>query len=257
VGVVRRGTGVPILPPADGSAPATLDPTPQTVPVNAWLGRTVAPTTDVFRLPDVRSPWVGRMNQGQQVAVASQWSGFYAIIMGDGSWGYVPQTHVELLPYLVKSVGPAAAPPSAAPSPNRTVGAFPEAQMTRLTPPNGDLARAVIEEAFAYNGVPYVWGGNTRSGVDCSGLVKNCYAAQGVYLPRRASEQARVGIEVPLDQMQPGDRVYFSVKKAYDHTGIYLGNGYFIHASRSRKKVGVDHLSTPLYGNSLSAARRL
>jgi lipoprotein Spr/probable lipoprotein NlpC len=64
---------------------------------------------------------------------------------------------------------------------------------------------------------------------------------------------------VPLDlsQLQPGDRLYFAVKgSAIDHTGIYLGDGYFIHASRSRGEVAVDRLNKPLYGRNLVAARR-
>ncbi|HEU4753766.1 MAG TPA: C40 family peptidase, partial [Armatimonadota bacterium] len=119
------------------------------------------------------------------------------------------------------------------------------------------LALAVIREAFRYQGTPYVYGGNDESGIDCSGLVKNCFAASGVSLPRRASEQAEIGQPVALDQLQPGDRLYFSVSKQYDHTGIYLGSGYFIHAGRGRGNVGVDHLSKPLYSRTLSAARRL
>jgi cell wall-associated NlpC family hydrolase len=64
---------------------------------------------------------------------------------------------------------------------------------------------------------------------------------------------------VPLDitQLQPGDRLYFAVKRAtIDHTGIYIGGGRFIHASMSRGKVAVDSLSKPLYGKNLVAVRR-
>jgi cell wall-associated NlpC family hydrolase len=56
--------------------------------------------------------------------------------------------------------------------------------------------------------------------------------------------------------LQQGDRLYFSGRRTHDHTGIYLGNGYFIHAGRSRGNVGVDHLSTPYYKRTLASARR-
>jgi cell wall-associated NlpC family hydrolase len=265
VGIVRRGA-VPVLPAADGAAPPDLVPAesaPAALPtpviqVSARLGRMLAPSTDAFRQPDPRAAWVARLKQGQQVAIVSQWQGWYAVVMGDGTQAYVPQTHVEVLPYEVKTVATAPAPaptPPPAPVPSSAVpldGAASWAQSA-----SSPVARAVIQEAFRYEGVPYVYGGNTESGIDCSGLVRNCFAAHGVQLPRRASQQAQVGEPVSLDQLQPGDRLYFSVKKESDHTGIYLGNGYFIHAGRSRGKVGVDHLSTPLYGSNLTAARRL
>lgn len=244
VGVARRGAA-PVLPPVGDLGPALAPEPPQAVAISARLGRTLPTSTDVYRLPDPRSAWVSRLGPGQHVAVVSQWQGWYAIVMGDGSLAYLPQTHLELLPYRVRSVAPAAPVPAVNPAgPPQTTASSP-------------LARGVIEAAFTYEGVPYVWGGNTGRGIDCSGLVRNCFAAQGVQLPRRASHQAMVGQEVPLDQVQPGDRLYFSVKKQFDHTGIYLGDGYFIHASMSRKKVAVERLDTPLYGRSLAAARRL
>lgn len=247
VGVARRGSA-PVLPAV---GPVGAPETPQqAVPVTARLGRAIKPTVNIFRLPDPQSTWLGKLKQGQQVAIVSQWQGWWAIVMGDGSHGYVPQSHVELLPFQVKSVTPARS--NAAPRAQVSRGNGAPLQQVSYTGP----ARDVIEEAYRYLGTPYVYGGNTQNGIDCSGLVKNCFASLGISLPRRASEQARVGMEVPLDQLQPGDRLYFSVKKQHDHTGIYLGNGYFIHAARSRGKVTVDHLSTPLYGNHLDAARR-
>lgn len=258
IGVARRG-GPPILPPVEGtsivpdSVIAAPPPAPAQVTVNARLGRMIAYQTDVYKLPDPRSQWVGKVSQGQQVAIVSQWEGWYAIVMGNGTQAYVPQTSVEVLPYQVKTVSPVA--PTPPPAPTVTSG------QTLLGPGGGPESapahiRALIQEAFKYEGTPYVYGGNGSSGIDCSGLVKNCFASLGVSLPRRASEQATVGTSAPLSELQPGDRLYFSVKRQFDHTGIYLGNGYFIHASASRKKVAVDHLSTPLYGTHLEAARR-
>jgi cell wall-associated NlpC family hydrolase len=253
VGVIRRG-GVPILPsvgPGLGPDVAPPPAAPSQVAVTGRLGRALSVSVNVFRLPDAQSQWLGALKLGQQVAVVSQWQGWWAIVMGDGSQGYVPQSHVELLPFQVKSVAPvtpsggvtATPPPTAPSSPLRTIS-------------DEGVARSVIEEAYRYVGTPYVYGGNTESGIDCSGLVRNCFAAKGMALPRRASEQARLGQAVPLAELQPGDRLYFSVSHENDHTGIYLGNGYFIHAARSRGKVSVDHLSTPLFGNNLTGARR-
>jgi cell wall-associated NlpC family hydrolase len=258
IGVARRGS-VPILPSTDGILPAEAAapsaPAVAPVPVSARLGKMLAPSTDAYRLPDARSQWVGKVPQGQKVAIVSQWQGWFAILMGDGSQAYVPQTHVEVLPYQVKSVVPARIEPPAEPASQPVQASFNRA-IVQPVASNNIFARAVIEEAFRYEGTKYVWGGNTTGGIDCSGLVKNCFAACGVSLPRRAGEQAQIGEDVPFDQLQPGDRLYFSVKKTNDHTGIYLGDGYFIHAGRSRGAVGVDHLSTPLYRDNLTSARR-
>ncbi len=247
-----------MLPPADGTLPEGWDdpapPPGKTVSLDARLGKILAPVSDVLRMPDARSPRIGTVRQDQQVALLGLWQGWLSILMSDGSQGFVPQAHVELLPYVVKSVRLSAPdPPPSPPTLPSPLASLPQG----LATPSPGPARAVIEEAFRYSGVRYVWGGNDTRGVDCSGLVKNCFARAGISLPRRASQQAAVGQPVPLDQLQAGDRIYFSVSKSFDHTGIYLGNGYFIHAARSRGRVGVDHLSSPLYGRSLSAARRL
>ena len=254
IGIARRGSAVPVLPSV-GEAPLTGTPAEAQpggqMPVNARLGRTLSPAVNIFRMPDAQSQWLGTLKQGQQVAVVSQWQGWWAIVMGDGSQAYVPQSHVELLPYQVRTVTSAtpALPPAPAPSTSAMQNPLRTASYT-------GPAKALIDEAYRYMGTPYVYGGNSERGIDCSGLVKNCFSSLGIQLPRRASEQARIGLEVPLDQLQPGDRLYFSVGKENDHTGIYLGDGYFIHAARSRGKVSVDRLSIPLYTNHLTAARR-
>lgn len=118
---------------------------------------------------------------------------------------------------------------------------------------------SILREAFTYLGVPYVWAGNTRAGLDCSAFVKSVYAAHGVRLPRTAAEQARVGRSVGnSDDLLPGDRLYFDMgrKGRVSHCGIYLGNGLFIHASTNHGRVDVDPLSKPNYSRALVAVRR-
>ena len=78
-------------------------------------------------------------------------------------------------------------------------------------------------------------------------------------MPRHSGDQARVGDAVAsTDDLAPGDRLYFDMgrKGRVSHTGIYLGNGYFIHASSNRHCVGVDKLASGNYWKSLVAARR-
>ncbi len=256
-GIARRGA-VPVLPPVNDHGPDVPEtpeaPQAKSLPITARLGKVLASVSECYRLPDPRSQVVGKVKQNQQVALVSAWQAWYCLVMADGTQAYVPQVHVELLPYEVKTVTLAPTPPPT-PAPARPPATLASAQSPYETP-RSQFAAGVLQEAFRYVGVPYVWGGNDERGVDCSGLVKNCFTAVGVGLPRRASHQARIGQDVPFNELQPGDRLYFSVSKEFDHTGIYLGSGYFIHAGRGRGNVGVDHLSTPLYSRSLSAARR-
>jgi cell wall-associated NlpC family hydrolase len=88
--------------------------------------------------------------------------------------------------------------------------------------------------------------------------VRAVFSTQGVSLPRVAADQARVGYQVSWDEMRPGDRLYFDMgnKGRVSHTGIYLGNGYFIHASSNQGKVGIDPLTKPGYYKALVCARR-
>jgi len=87
--------------------------------------------------------------------------------------------------------------------------------------------------------------------------VRTVFGRLGVTLPRTAREQAGVGQTVAFDQLQPGDRLYFSCKNPYvDHCGIYAGGGYFVHCSSSRGGVAVDSLAADFYWRSLITAKR-
>lgn len=91
-------------------------------------------------------------------------------------------------------------------------------------------------------GVPYVWGGTTPKGFDCSGFTQYVYKEQGINLPRVAADQSRVGTTVSLNQIKAGDLLFFSMKgKEIDHVGIYSGIGTFIHSS-----IGVGVAVMPL-----------
>ncbi len=103
-----------------------------------------------------------------------------------------------------------------------------------------------------YLGVPYVWGGATPSGFDCSGLVMYVFAQLGVSLPHYAAAQYGLGTPVARDQLQPGDLVFFD---GLGHVGIYIGGGQVIHAPHTGDVVKISPLSD--FGSSYVGARRI
>lgn len=116
----------------------------------------------------------------------------------------------------------------------------------------------LISTAMEYMGIPYVWGGETSTGVDCSGLVLKCLGAQGFKITHKASVQAKYGLFVAYRDLRPGDVLFFTDKKhnQIGHTGIYLGGGRFIHAASSLGKVGISNLGEKYYSDHYLFARR-
>jgi len=108
-------------------------------------------------------------------------------------------------------------------------------------------AANIISTAKHFIGFPYLWGGTSIKGMDCSGFTKTCYYLNGIILLRDASEQAQTGEDVDisqsLDLLQPGDLIFFGPKKeSVRHVGMYIGNGEFIHSS------GYVHISSLISG---------
>jgi peptidoglycan DL-endopeptidase CwlO len=112
---------------------------------------------------------------------------------------------------------------------------------------------SVVAIAEHYLGVPYVWGGASPSGFDCSGLVMYVFAQVGVSLPHSSYSQYGMGSPVSRDQLQPGDLVFFD---GLGHVGIYVGGGSFIHAPHTGDVVKISGISG-WYASTYVGARRL
>jgi cell wall-associated NlpC family hydrolase len=114
----------------------------------------------------------------------------------------------------------------------------------------------VISVAMQYLGVPYVWGGASPSGFDCSGLVQYAFAQVGVSLPHYTVSQWNYpgALSVPRNRLQPGDLVFFN---GLDHVGIYLGFGNFIDSPHTGAAVRIDNLREPWYAAKYDGAKRI
>ena len=105
-------------------------------------------------------------------------------------------------------------------------------------------------------GVPYRYGGNTRSGFDCSGLVQFAWAEAGVGIPRTTSEQWRRMSRVRSTDLRKGDLLFFRIDGRVSHVGMYMGGGRFVHAPSTGRKVSVASLESGFYKDTFVGATR-
>ncbi|TWH48279.1 C40 family peptidase [Sporomusa sp. KB1] len=117
--------------------------------------------------------------------------------------------------------------------------------------------RRIIQTSMRYRGVPYVFGGTSPDGFDCSGFTRYVFAQSGIYLPRMADEQFEIGRHVSYGRLQPGDLVFFSTyTSGASHVGIYIGDSRFISATSS-SGVRIDSLDSGYWGSRYIGARRV
>ena len=118
---------------------------------------------------------------------------------------------------------------------------------------------AIMNMALTYQGVPYVWGGHSPSGFDCSGLIYYCAMQNGISIPRCADTQyfEGNGYHVDYEQLMPGDLVFFSSDSSCDieHVGIYIGGNQFVHASSGAGYVTISTIADYYSRNYYSAMR--
>lgn len=106
-----------------------------------------------------------------------------------------------------------------------------------------DKAKAVIEESEKYLKVPYLWGGTTPAGFDCSGLMQYVFNSQGISIPRTSQEQQKAATTIKISEIKPGDLVFNKDSDA-THVGMYIGNDMYIQAPHTGDVVKISQLST-------------
>ena len=121
----------------------------------------------------------------------------------------------------------------------------------------------IINYAKQFKGVRYKWGGTTKSGMDCSGLVYESFRVHDVYLPRISRDMAKKGTKVPLKSVQKGDLLFFKTKnrrRSINHVGLVIkeknGDLEFIHSTTS-KGVIISSLKEPYWSKAFVEARRI
>jgi cell wall-associated NlpC family hydrolase len=194
------------------------------------LGQTTLDNSPIYSSPG-KKPIYSIIPRDTYLVLIGQHGDWYAVLMADGRYGWIAKSKVNLLNYEVKA------------------GKSGNAEW--------DRGEKIVQDAFKYLGLPYVWGGYSTKGTDCSGFIKAVFAQNGIALPRVARDQAKLGADVKAADLRPGDRVYFSFKGQYiDHTGLYIGNGYFIHNSITNGRVAVDRLTANKWWSHIICFRR-
>ena len=205
------------------------------------LGDGVINASDVRLRSDANtsSSILATLSKGTAVTVLTQSGSWYAVSY-NGTNGYVSQQYVTLGTSL----------------PAEDTGSS-STDNTTSSVPSGSSAVSI---AYQYLGVPYVYGGASPSGFDCSGFTMYVYNQLGISLPHGATPQLKYGTYVSRSELQPGDLVFFS-DGSYpaSHVGIYVGDDQFIHASSSSSNgycVCVSSLNPNYYSRNFVGGRR-
>lgn len=204
---------------------------------NAELGcgRVTGDKVNVRSGPGTGYAAVARANTGDQayiIGINQQW---FKVIFRD-TIGYIRSDYLVLteIPYENRASA-------------KTPLFFRGGKSTGVTPSPGalkgdsNLRQGIVAEAKRYIGVPYLWGGTTPGGFDCSGFVQYVFQKKGVTLPRTSSQQWSASTRIAKADLRPGDLVFFATGgSGVSHVGIYVGGNQFIHSSTSKGVVISD-----------------
>jgi cell wall-associated NlpC family hydrolase len=135
----------------------------------------------------------------------------------------------------------------------RAVQKQPGKPVAKQTSNFGQKAAAV---ALRQVGVPYLYGGSTTSGFDCSGLVQYAYRQAGKSVPRTTRQLWSATNTIRRDELEEGDLLFFSIEGKMSHVGMYLGREQFVHAPSSGRTVTIEQMKSPFYANALIRAGR-
>ena len=214
-------------------------------------GKVTADVLNIRSAPKSGSTSLGTASHGAVLTVTGI-DGSWCAVSYNGVSGYVASQYVLIC-------SPSTADTSAPETPEETPAETPDE-----TPADNPAATVsgseIVSLAQQYLGVPYVYGGSSPSGFDCSGFTMYIFAQVGVKLPHGATSQLSYGASVSRSELQPGDLVFFQDYGAVaSHVGIYIGGDQFIHASSSSgnsRCVTVSSLAESYYANHYYTARR-
>lgn len=192
--------------------------------------------------PSTNTTMLDQLKAGEEVEIFGFNSGWYKVRY-EGQIGYIRSDLVTLSEKPVNNS-------------ERTVSTAAEKPVfdSALTP---DLGEQIATYAQQFVGYPYVYGGSSPSGFDCSGFMKYVFSQFGYNINRTATAQLANGYPVDYEDLRPGDIIYFGYGSTATHVGMYIGNGQFVHAQNSSTGVVITDLSVSWYADRYLCAHRI
>ena len=224
--------------------------------VELGYGRVTGNKVNLRSGPSTSYSSIGKANQGDKAYIIGFNNQWYKVIFGDNIC-YIRSDYLDLTEIPYENAAS-----------NKKPLFFVDGKSTGLTPsaaalkaPGGGLSatrQAIVDDAKRFLGTPYVWGGSTPNGFDCSGFVQYVLNRHGITLPRTTELQYKVGTYVAKSDLIPGDLVFLqnTYRAGVSHVGIYIGDGKMIHASSS-KGVTISDLHNSYYTQHYHSARRV
>ena len=214
-------------------------------------GKVTADVLNIRSAPKSGSTSLGTASHGAVLTVTGIEGSWFAVSY-NGISGYVASQYVLICsPSTADTSAPETPEEAPADTPAETPADNPAATVS---------GSEIVSLAQQYLGVPYVYGGSSPSGFDCSGFTMYIFAQVGIKLPHGATSQLSYGASVSRSELQPGDLVFFQDYGAVaSHVGIYIGGDQFIHASSSSgnsRCVTISSLTESYYANHYYTARR-
>ena len=203
--------------------------------VDLGMGAIDGSVVNMRSRPSTDSSIVSQLRRNDKVDIFGFNCGWYKV-NANGKIGYIRSDLVELLEI-----------------PAENHGAATENKPSTETVTNGEK---IATYAQGFVGCPYVYGGTSPSGFDCSGFAQYVYRQFGITIKRTATAQLSNGYWVDRSEMKPGDLVFFGYGNTASHVGIYIGNDQFVHAANSRKGLIVTDMDDSWYARRYLGAKR-
>jgi len=228
------------------------------VKVNCYLA-------NVRSKPNTNSSIVAQASSGASLYTIGFNCGWYKVIY-DGKTGYIRSDLAELSEIPYDNTGSSTSPkyfhegdPIRGSSSSGSGSSGSSSGSSNSGSSSTSAGQAIANKAKQYIGVPYVWGGSSPSGFDCSGFTQYVMRACGYSINRTATAQLSNGYTVGRSELKPGDLVFFertyNVDAPVSHVGIYVGNDHFIHSCNSG--VAIASLNSEYYASRYVTARRI
>ena len=220
--------------------------------VELGYGKVVDASVNMRAKPDPASDLAATLNDGDKAYIIGFNCGWYKVKY-NGQIGYIRSDLVTLLEKPYCNSGSS----SSGSSYSSATGYDDSYSSGSSSSSSTSLGTQIANYGMSFVGYPYVYGGTSPSGFDCSGFVQYIYRQFGYSINRTATAQLANGYYVSYDSLIPGDLVFFGSGSSASHVGMYIGGGEFVHAANSRSGVKISSLSESWYAARYIGARRI